>query len=78
VTPVSGEPTESVDAVEAPATDDPPPRPDVPEPPVTGDAVLDEATGRLAEAAALPLEAQVEAYEHAHRALQDRLADVEG
>lgn len=75
---MSAQPTEPVDAAEAPATDDPPPPREVPEPPVTGDAVLDEATARLAEAAVLPLEAQVEAYEHAHRALQDRLADVEG
>lgn len=77
MTPVSGQSTESTDAVEVLATADSAPR-DVPQPPVTGDAVLDEATGRVAEAAVLPLEAQVEAYEHAHRALQDRLADVEG
>lgn len=75
MTSVSEQPTDPQDvleeAVEAP-------RHEVPAPPVTGDPVLDEATGRVAAAAALPLEAQVEAYEHAHRALESRLADVEG
>jgi hypothetical protein len=77
VTPVSEQPTDPS------VTPDAPPAPvttarEVPAPPVTGDPVLDEATSRIADAAGLPLEAQVEAYEHAHRALESRLADVEG
>jgi len=51
---------------------------DVPEVPLTGDAGVDEAVVRLAEAARGPLDGQVAAYDAAHRALQDRLADVEG
>jgi hypothetical protein len=75
---MSGQPPEQ--DVPAPGADgeDAEPRREVPPPPVTGDPVLDEATGRLAAGVTLPLEAQVEAYEHAHRALQDRLADVDG
>lgn len=51
---------------------------DVPEAPQTGDAGVDAAVARLAEAARGPLDGQVAAYDAAHRALQDRLADVEG
>jgi hypothetical protein len=75
VTPVSEQPTDRQDGPEDVAGH--PPRRAVPAPPVTGDAVLDGATGRLAQAAALPLDAQVEAFEQAHRALESRLADVE-
>lgn len=49
----------------------------VPEPPVTGDPAVDGAIGRVTEAAGQPLDVQVLAYDAAHRALQDRLADVE-
>jgi hypothetical protein len=49
---------------------------EVPQPPVTGDPVVDEAALRVAAAAQQPLDTQVAAYEAVHRALQDRLADV--
>lgn len=49
---------------------------EVPEPPVTGDPVVDEGVRRVAAAAAQPLDVQVGVYDGAHRALQDRLADV--
>ena len=52
--------------------------PEVPEAPLTGDAGVDEAVARLREAVAGPLDGQVAAYDAVHRALQDRLADVEG
>jgi hypothetical protein len=58
------------------AVDELPPH-DVPEPPQTGDQAVDEAVLRLAAAAHEPLETQVTAFDAAHRALQDRLADVE-
>lgn len=51
---------------------------DVPEAPRTGDAGVDEAVARLRESVAGPLDGQVAAYDAVHRALQDRLADVEG
>jgi hypothetical protein len=50
---------------------------DVPPPPVTGDPVVDDAVARVAEAAGQPLDHQVGVYDAVHRALQDRLADVE-
>lgn len=50
---------------------------DVPEPPVTGDAVVDEAVRLVAKAVLHPLEDQVPVYDAVHRGLQDRLADVE-
>ena len=57
-----------------------------PGPEPTGDAAVDEAVRDLADAVRdrvavdghHPLETQVVAFEAAHRALQDRLADVEG
>ena len=49
-----------------------------PEPPLTGDAAVDEATAAVARAVTEPLEDQVRVIEAAHRVLQDRLADVEG
>jgi len=59
--------------------------PDVPaadapglEVPHTGDPAVDEALARLGEAAALPLEEQVNTFDAVHRILQDRLADVDG
>lgn len=51
---------------------------DLPEAPRTGDNGVDEAVSRLREAVAGPLDGQVAAYDAVHRALQDRLADVEG
>lgn len=50
---------------------------EVPEPPVTGDAMVDDATRRVALAAREPLDVQVAVYDAVHRGLQDRLADVE-
>jgi hypothetical protein len=50
---------------------------EVPEPPVTADPVVDEAVRRVAAAARQPLDTQVAVYDAVHRALQDRLADVE-
>jgi hypothetical protein len=51
----------------------------VTEPPVTGDAAVDDALGRLHESAvAGDLDAQVAAGEAVHRALQDRLSDLGG
>ena len=47
-------------------------------PPVTGDAAVDAAMVEATAATDQPLEAQLAAYERAHRTLQDRLADVEG
>ncbi|WP_088321084.1 hypothetical protein [Kineosporia sp. R_H_3] len=51
---------------------------DVPQPPQTGDAGVDDAVALLRDAVAGPLDGQVAAYDAVHRALQDRLADVEG
>ena len=50
----------------------------VPEAPRTGDPGVDEAVARLREAVGRSLDGQVAAYDGVHRALQDRLADVEG
>jgi hypothetical protein len=50
---------------------------EVPEPPVTGDAMVDDATRRVALAARESLDIQVAVYDAVHRGLQDRLADVE-
>jgi hypothetical protein len=76
---MSGQPTEFDLQDRPPAEPGPEPRAaEIPEPPVTGDPRLDDAIRRVAAAVAQPLEAQVEAFEVAHRALQDRLADVEG
>lgn len=52
--------------------------PVVPDAPDTADSAVDGAVRLLAEAMSGSLEEQVEAYELAHRTLQDRLADVEG
>ena len=59
---------------------DPGPAPVSPNPqlPQTGDEALDAALAELARAADLPLEAQVQTYVGVHRALQSRLADLEG
>ncbi len=54
------------------------PVPALPEPPVTGDAVVDGAVVRLLDVAAIPVDEQPAVYDEVHRALQDRLADVEG
>jgi hypothetical protein len=50
---------------------------EVPEPPVTGDPIVDEAAQRVGAAVQEPLDTQVAVYDAVHRALQDRLADVE-
>jgi hypothetical protein len=50
----------------------------VPEPPVTGDAAVDEAVAAVDGVLTLPADEQPPVYEAVHRALQDRLADVEG
>ena len=47
-------------------------------PPATGDPSVDQATAEVAATFGEPLETRLAAYERAHRALQDRLADVEG
>ncbi len=54
------------------------PRPEVPDPPRTGDPEVDAALAVLATSMGGPLEEQLAVYEAAHRTLQDRLADVEG
>ena len=46
--------------------------------PHTGDEALDAALAELVAAGEHPLERQVEAYVGVHRALQDRLADLDG
>ncbi len=46
--------------------------------PHTGDEALDAALVELANVAGLPLDAQVQTYVGVHRALQARLADLEG
>lgn len=50
---------------------------DVPEPPTTGDPAVDESLRRVAGAMSASLPEQAQAYDAVHRALQDRLADVE-
>ncbi len=50
----------------------------VPAPPVTGDSAVDDVVAGLADAVQGPPEEQVAAFDAAHRALQDRLADVDG
>ncbi len=56
-----------------------PEQPAVEEPPLTGDPAVDEALGRLHESAAAgDLDAQSDAGEAVHRALQDRLGDLGG
>ena len=76
----AGEESQVVDGVldDADGADDAEDLADVPEAPQTGDAGVDEAVARLREAVTGPLEGQVAAYDAVHRALQDRLADVEG
>ena len=44
----------------------------------TGDPTVDAAMRALTEASGSPVDEQVEAYVGAHRALQDRLADLNG
>jgi hypothetical protein len=76
----AGEESQAVEDVldDATGTEDLADEADVPEAPQTGDAGVDEAVARLREAVSGPLEGQVAAYDAVHRALQDRLADVEG
>ena len=52
--------------------------PRLPELPQTGDQRVDEALEPLADVDSLPPGEQVEVYVGVHRALQDRLADLEG
>ena len=49
----------------------------LPEPPVTGDEVVDAVVAALATAVAEPLADRLGVLEQVHRTLQDRLADVE-
>ncbi|GAA5015352.1 hypothetical protein GCM10023258_00030 [Terrabacter aeriphilus] len=49
-----------------------------PEPPVTGDEAVDDATMRLAEAQSGTFAERIEAGEHAHRSLQGRLGGLGG
>lgn len=46
--------------------------------PVTGDDAVDEAVARLQDLTGVPLDGQPAVFDAVHRALQDRLADVEG
>jgi hypothetical protein len=48
-----------------------------PEPPVTGDRAVDAVVAALAAVVAEPLEDRLGVLEKVHRALEDRLADVE-
>jgi hypothetical protein len=50
----------------------------VPNPPVTGDAIVDEAMAELAEAQPGSNAERIDAGERAHRTLQGRLADLGG
>lgn len=50
----------------------------LPEPPETGDPAVDAVVLALAATVEEPLQVQVEAFDRAHRMLQDRLSDVEG
>lgn len=50
----------------------------VPAPPVTADDRVDAALAELAGAVRAPVSDQVEAYAGAHRALDERLADLDG
>ncbi|MBT0772555.1 hypothetical protein KIH74_26655 [Kineosporia sp. J2-2] len=45
---------------------------------MTGDHAVDEAMELVADTFGAGLDLQLQAYESAHRTLQDRLADVEG
>jgi len=49
-----------------------------PEPPATGDDAVDEAVATLRDVSAVPVDEQPAIYDAVHRALQDRLADVDG
>jgi hypothetical protein len=55
-----------------------PPAPSLPPPPSTGDQTVDAAVAPLADLSLAPLEDHPAVYEGVHRALTDRLADVEG
>jgi hypothetical protein len=46
--------------------------------PRTGDPAVDEALASLVDLPAAPVADQVEIYVGVHRALQDRLADLDG
>lgn len=48
------------------------------DPPITGDAVVDDAVALLTEVSAVPLDDHPAIYEGVQRTLTDRLADVEG
>jgi hypothetical protein len=52
--------------------------PEPPEPPVTGDPVVDEVVSRLPYVTSMPVEDQPEIYDAVHQVLTERLADVEG
>ncbi len=55
-----------------------PEQPERPQLPRTGDETVDEALEPLLDVQDLPPAEQVEVYVGVHRALQDRLADLEG
>ena len=80
--PMDGSERQVGDVVDDVAGSEAPPDGGPPEialdPPVTGDAAVDESTAAVARAVTEPLEDQVRVIEAAHRVLQDRLADVEG
>jgi hypothetical protein len=70
---------EGVDAAVDTDLDEPMDEPiEVPDPPLTGDPAVDDATAAVARAVGEPLATLVNVIEAAHRVLQDRLADVEG
>ena len=50
---------------------------EVAEPPITGDAAVDGVLQQIAAVVTQSLDSQVPVYDAVHRALQDRLADVE-
>jgi hypothetical protein len=70
----SGDEPAPADDVATPAEVEAPQEP--PPTPQTGDRLVDEAMEAVTAAFAEPLDVQLVAYEAAHRALADRLADV--
>jgi hypothetical protein len=61
-----------------PAAQEPDDRHEVPTPPSTGDAAIDEAMTDLAEAQGGSFAERIDAGERAHRRLQERLDDLGG
>ena len=74
-----GPPTDAVPEASLSTTAPGMPPPEVPDPPATGDPDVDQALSRLhANASTGDLDAQADAGEAVHRALQDRLSDLGG